>query len=274
MGAHVTDLSGKVAVVTGGASGIGLAMAKRFAADGAKIMLADIEETALAAAVAALKADGHDADGVRCDVSSWADVDSLADRTYERFGAAHVVCNNAGVVTFKPTWEQTLDDWHWVMGVDLWGVVYGIRAFVPRMIASGEVGHVVNTASTAGLLGFPQIAPYVAAKMAVVGTSESLYNDLKAAGHSIGVSVVCPGGVRTRIRESERNRPGFEGQTDGASMESKEAIDPEDVAELVHRAVLDGTFWVLPHERYVDLFVDRAQSARDRTDPPIPFVSR
>jgi NAD(P)-dependent dehydrogenase (short-subunit alcohol dehydrogenase family) len=184
------------------------------------------------------------------------------------------VCNNAGVVTFKPTWEQTLDDWNWVMGVDLWGVVHGVNAFVPRMIASGEPGHIVNTASVAGLLGFPLIAPYVAAKMAVVGLSETLYNDLKVAKHAIGVSVLCPGGVRTRIRDSERNRPGQEKPSDGATMESNEAIDPEDVAALVLDGIRTGTFWLLPHERYVDMFATRAESAKTRTDPPIPWVDR
>ena len=275
MTAHVNDMTGKVAVITGGASGIGLAMARAFGVAGARLMLADIEATALAEAIGALAGEGCEVDGIVCDVSKWADVEALAERTYERFGAANVICNNAGVVTFKPTWEQTLDDWDWVLGVDLMGVVHGIRAFVPRMIASGEVGHIVNTASVAGLLGFPAIAPYVAAKMAVVGVSESLHNDLVAAGHSIGVSVLCPGGVRTRIRESERNRPGFEdAPTDGLTMESKEAINPEDVASLVLDAVRAGTFWILPHERYVDMFVRRADSARARIDPPIPTVDR
>jgi NAD(P)-dependent dehydrogenase (short-subunit alcohol dehydrogenase family) len=274
MGAYVQDLTGKVAVVTGGASGIGLAMARSFGVAGAKLMLADIEQAALEHAVDKLTSEGFEVDGEKCDVAKWDDVERLADRTYERFGAAHIVCNNAGVVTFKPTWEQTLDDWNWVMGVDLWGVVHGIRAFVPRMIAGGEPGHVVNTASTAGLLGFQLIAPYVAAKMAVVGVSESLYNDLKAAKHPIGVSVLCPGGVRTRIRDSERNRPGNDIASDGSTMESKEAIDPEDVAALVLDGIRTGTFWLLPHERYVDMFVQRAESARLRIDPPIPWVDR
>jgi NAD(P)-dependent dehydrogenase (short-subunit alcohol dehydrogenase family) len=274
MGAYVQDLSGKVAVVTGGASGIGLAMARSFGAAGAKLMLADIEQAALEHAVDKLTAEGFDVDGEKCDVAVWDDVDALAAHTYERFGAAHIVCNNAGVVTFKPTWEQSLDDWKWVMGVDLWGVVHGINAFVPRMIAGGDVGHIVNTASVAGLLGFPLIAPYVAAKMAVVGLSESLHNDLKTAGHRIGVSVLCPGGVRTRIRDSDRNRPGQEKPSDGATMESNEAIDPEVVAALVLDGIQSGTFWLLPHQRYVDFFSQRADSAQKRVDPPIPFVDR
>jgi NAD(P)-dependent dehydrogenase (short-subunit alcohol dehydrogenase family) len=274
MGAHVTDLSGKVAVVTGGASGIGLAMARSFGAAGAKLMLGDIEQAALEHAVDTLTGEGYDVDGEKCDVSKWEDVDALAARTYEKFGAAHIVCNNAGVVTFKPTWEQTLADWQWVLGVDLWGVVHGVNAFVPRMIAGGEVGHIVNTASTAGLLGFPLIAPYVAAKMAVVGLSETLLNDLNAAKHCIGVSVLCPGAVRTGIRNSERNRPGHAGPTSTGTMESNETIDPEEVAALVLNGIRTGTFWLLPHQRYVDLFSARAESAQLRVDPPIPFVDR
>lgn len=274
MAAYVEDLTGKVAVVTGGASGIGLAMAQRFAAAGAKLMLGDIEAEALERTIVMLRAEGHDVDGLQGDVAKADDVEALASRTYDRYGAAHIVCNNAGVVTFKPAWEQTLDDWKWVLGVDLWGVIHGIRSFVPRMIAGGEVGHIVNTASTAGLLGFAGIAPYVAAKMGVVGASESLLNDLRAAGHRIGVSVICPGAVRTRIRDSERNRPGHAHESDGSTMESKEAIDPGDVAELVLDAVQTGTFWVLPHQRYVDMFSERAASAQSRTDPPVPWVDR
>jgi NAD(P)-dependent dehydrogenase (short-subunit alcohol dehydrogenase family) len=275
MGAHVTDLSGKVAVVTGGASGIGLAMARSFGAAGAKLMLGDIEQAALEHAVDKLTGEGFDVDGEKCDVSRWEDVDALAARTYERYGAAHIVCNNAGVVTFKPTWEQTLADWNWVLGVDLMGVVHGVKAFVPRMIASGEPGHVVNTSSTAGILGFPLIAPYVAAKMAVVGLSETLLNDLNAAGHAIGVSVLCPGAVRTGIRNSERNRPGHDSVvSSGGTMESKETLDPEAVAALVLDGIRTGTFWLFPHQRYVDMFSTRAESAKLRIDPPVPWVDR
>jgi NAD(P)-dependent dehydrogenase (short-subunit alcohol dehydrogenase family) len=211
-----------------------------------------------------------------CDVASAGAVAALADHTYERFGGAHVICNNAGVVTFKPIWEQTLEDWKWVLDIDLWGVIHGIHAFLPRMLAAGEPGHFVNTASTAGILGFGAIAPYVAAKHAVVGISQTMLNDLNAAKKPIGVSVLCPGTVRTGIYRSERNRPGVSAvaPVDPSREVSRESIEPDDVANQVYDAIVNGTFWVLPHERYIDLYESLGASARHRTDPPVPFVDR
>jgi NAD(P)-dependent dehydrogenase (short-subunit alcohol dehydrogenase family) len=276
MAAFITDMAGRTAVITGGASGIGLAMAHRFGAAGANVMIADIEATALERALDELHAAGITAAGTVCDVASVGAVDALADHTYERFGAAHVVCNNAGVVTFKPIWEQTLADWKWVIDIDLWGVIHGIHSFLPRMLERGEPGHFVNTASTAGILGFNGIAPYVASKHAVVGISQTMLNDLKAGKKSVGVSVLCPGGVRTGIYRSERNRPGVTSVAapDPNREESRETIEPEDVAEMVYQAVISGTFWIMPHERYLDLYDAVPASARTRTDPPIPSVDR
>ena len=274
--AHLTDLKGRTAVVTGGASGIGLALAHRFGAAGANVMVADIEAGALDRALDELHAAGVSAAGTVCDVASAGAVAALADHTYERFGAAHVVCNNAGVVTFKPIWQQTLEDWKWVLDIDLWGVVHGIHAFLPRMLAAGEPGHFVNTASTAGLLGFGGIAPYVAAKHAVVGLSQTMLHDLNAAKKPIGVSVLCPGTVRTGIHQSERNRPGVTVAAPVATGRevSRESIEPDEVANQVHDAIVSGIFWVLPHERYVDTYEALSTSARTRTDPPLPFVDR
>jgi NAD(P)-dependent dehydrogenase (short-subunit alcohol dehydrogenase family) len=204
------SLQGKVAVVTGGASGIGLALARRFLADGALVTIADVEEAALGEAAAALGHE-HDADrvlAVRTDVRDAEAVDALAAATFERFGTAHVVCNNAGVGVGGLTWTIPADRWRWIVEVNLLGVANGIRAFVPRLIDQGE-GHVVNTASSAGLLTGPGMSPYFATKHAVVALSESLYFDLQyvdGAG-GVGVSVLCPEWVRTRIADSERNRP-------------------------------------------------------------------
>ena len=194
------SLRDKVAVVTGGASGIGLAMAERFLAEGMKVVIADVEAAALSPAAERLGTDGAEVLAVQTDVTVWADVEALAEAAYERYGAVHVVCNNAGVVTRGAAWEQSLEDWQWVIGVDLWGVIHGVKAFVPRMLASGEPGHVVSTASIAGLFAMPTIAPYNVAKVGVVALSETLHHDLRAAGSSIGVSVLCPGVVPTRHR--------------------------------------------------------------------------
>ena len=209
-GGRVTldGLRGRVAVITGGASGIGRALAERFATAGARLVLADVEEPALAAAGADLRAAGAEVAEVVTDVADPGAVDALADAAYQRFGAVHVVCNNAGVVSTGPSWEQSIEDWQWVLGVDLWGVIHGVRSFVPRMLDGGEPGHIVNTASIAGLLPFPNIAPYDVAKAGVVALSEALHGELRAAGAAIGVSVLCPGVVPTRISESSRNRPG------------------------------------------------------------------
>ena len=194
---------GQVAVVTGGGSGIGLALANRFAAAGLHLVLADVEEDALAAATSEIEAHGVDVLTVRTDVSKEAEVQALAAATLERFGAVHVVCNNAGVAGRADPWFGPLSSWEWVMGVNFWGVVHGCRTFLPHLVGGG---HIVNTASIAGL--YPGFAPaYDASKHAVVAISESLYNTVVAAGLPVGVSVLCPGWVRTQILESHRNWP-------------------------------------------------------------------
>src|SRR3984885_13722438 len=172
-----------------------------------KIVLGDIEEGPLARAVNDLAAAGAEAVGVRTDVADRASVEALRDRTLDRFGAVHLVHNNAGVGTGGPIWEVPEEDWRWILGVNLWGVVHGIATFVPLFIQQGE-GHVVNTASIAGLTSAPFLGPYNATKQAVVAMSETLYKDLEGAGiKGVGVSVLCPGFVQTRIAESNRNRP-------------------------------------------------------------------
>lgn len=202
-------LDGKVAVVTGGASGIGLALAGRFLAEGMNVAIADIEEPALRAAEEELAAAGGDGRllAVPTDVSDPAAVDALAQATIDRFGSVHVICNNAGVGGhFGTAWETPLAEWEWVFSVNVWGVIHGIRSFVPLLVAQGE-GHVVNTASLAGWAGAPTMGPYCASKHAVLGMSESLLRELETVAPAVGVTVLCPGMVNTRIISSERNWP-------------------------------------------------------------------
>ena len=256
------DLKGKVAVVTGGASGIGRAMAERFAAEGMKVVLADIEEGALAAAEGEMKAKGATVASKRTDVSRGEDVEALARFTVDTFGAVHVACNNAGVGVGGVTWQQTVKDWEWVLGVNLWGVIHGIRAFVPIMLQQGDECHVVNTASRAGLATRPWLAMYSASKHAVVALSESLYHELSLTGSKVKVSVLCPAVVNTRIGESERNRPETLRDAAGAGVPVQQAQameqafrallatgqPPEEVAAAVVEAIRGERFYIIPHE--------------------------
>src|SRR5438309_5185491 len=201
----MTELDGRVAVVTGGASGIGRAMAERFARERAKVVVADVDERALAAVVDSIKARGGEGLGVPTDVTDLASVQALAAAAFRAFGKVNVLCNNAGVALWGGLESATHRDWQWVLGVNLWGVIHGVEAFVPRMIASKEPGHIVNTASMAGLVATRGLGIYNTSKYAVVGLSETLVKDLKP--YNIGVSVLCPMGVSTNIRASERYRP-------------------------------------------------------------------
>jgi NAD(P)-dependent dehydrogenase (short-subunit alcohol dehydrogenase family) len=255
-GGPMENLQGKVAVVTGAASGIGKAVATRAVGEGMKVVLADIEENALKEATDELGSNGADVIGAVTDVSDLASVIELRDRALREFGAVHLVHNNAGVGTGGPIWEVPEEDWRWILGVNLWGVVHGITAFVPLLIEQGE-GHVVNTASIAGLTTAPFLGPYNATKQAVVAISETLYKDLQGSGVSgVGVSVLCPGFVVTRIGESDRNRPSW---APGREVEGAEdmrgliqdlvntGIPPEQVAERVLDAVRTNTFYILTH---------------------------
>jgi len=198
-------LENKVAIVTGAGQGIGEAYARRFAREGAKVVVADVDERALTEAVASVRGRGGEALGVRTDVTELASVQTLADRAIAAFGKVHVLCNNAGVALWGGLATATHRDWQWVLGVNLWGVIHGVEAFVPRMIALKEPGHIVNTASMAGLVATRGLGIYNTSKYAVVGLSETLAKDLRP--YRIGVSVLCPMGVATQIRESARNRP-------------------------------------------------------------------
>jgi NAD(P)-dependent dehydrogenase (short-subunit alcohol dehydrogenase family) len=258
------ELTGRTAVVTGAGSGLGRAMAERLAAEGMRLVLADIEPGPLDELVGALGASGVEVVGERVDVAEAGDIERLAGVAFDRFGAVHVLCNNAGVVKRARTWNLTLDDWEWVLGVDLWSVIYGVRAFVPRMIAQGEGGHVVNTASMAGLLAIPNLAAYATAKTAVVALSETLQLDLDAEGAGIGVSVLCPGFIATRIGESERNRPSELADTapvpnvPRTSAGLQATMTAAEVAEQVVDAIQADRFWILTHDAYRDVIRDRA----------------
>ncbi len=265
------EFAGKVAVVTGGASGIGRAMAERFAGESMKIVLADIEQSALGRAVAEMKEGGADVAGKRADVSKAEDVEALAKFAIDTFGAVHIACNNAGVGMGGSAWQMTVKDWEWMLGVNLWGVIHGIGTFVPLMLAQGDDCHIVNTASGAGLHTRPFLGMYAATKHAVVALSESLYHELKLTGSKVGVSVLCPAVVNTRIGESERNRPqalaneaaaGNPAQPDGpsgmAAMEQAfraalaAGMAPEQVAGAVFEAVRDERFYIITHQETRD----------------------
>lgn len=252
------DLSDKVAVVTGAASGIGLAMAERFAAEGMRVVLADIEADAVLATASRMLADGRDVASVQADVSNGDDVQHLADVALETYGAVHIVCNNAGVGIGGALWEHTVKDWEWLLGVNLWGVIHGIRTFVPIMIGQGTECHIVNTASAAGLDARPWLGMYSASKYAVVAISEALQQELAMTGAKIGVSVLCPAIVNTRIGEAERNRPAAlsNGADVGAPPQAQafgeaframlaSGIPPKDVADAVVDAVRNDRLYVL-----------------------------
>ncbi|MFP3901841.1 MAG: SDR family NAD(P)-dependent oxidoreductase [Acidimicrobiia bacterium] len=255
------SFEGKVAVITGAASGIGLSLARRFAGEGMRVVLADVERPALDRAAAEL-AERHGTEAVLAvptDVRHERAVEALAAATFDRFGTAHVICNNAGVGGGGLTWEVPADRWRWIVDVNLLGVANGIRAFVPRLVEQGE-GHVVNTASAAGILTGPGMSPYYATKHAVVALSESLLLDLQLVGAPVGVSVLCPEWVRTNIAEAHRNRPDDvapnEDEDDpAASGPVRELVqgliagglDPDDVAAMVVDAVRSGRFWILTH---------------------------
>jgi len=268
---------GQVAVVTGAASGIGLALAERLAGAGLNIVLADVEEEALAAAADQVGSHGVETHVVRTDVSKEAEVQALAAATLERFGAVHVVCNNAGVAAGSDPWFGPLSSWEWVIGVNFWGVVHGCRTFLPHLVGGG---HIVNTASIAGL--YPGFAPaYDASKHGVVAISESLYHTVDTAGLPIGVSVLCPGWVRTRIMDAERNWPtelGDRPADDPARSVTEpylrhaieEGSTPAFIADAVADAVTAGRFWILPHQEFLDICVERWHLIAERADPAAP----
>jgi NAD(P)-dependent dehydrogenase (short-subunit alcohol dehydrogenase family) len=261
----------KVAVITGAASGIGRAMADRCAREGMRVVLADVEAPALAQAEAEIRGAGGDVLAVLTDVSQAGDVEALARKTLEAYGAVHLLCNNAGVAAGSTAWESTIHDWQWVIGVNLWGILHGLRAFLPIMLDQDAEGHILNTASVAGLISYAPEAPYHLTKHAVVALSEKLYYDLAQRGARVQVSVLCPGLVNTRIMDAARNRP-RELQDDppataltpevvAAVKAYRQAIEagmsPDEVADRVFQAIRDGQFYILTHPEFTPLIEAR-----------------
>ena len=280
------EFEGKVAVVTGGASGIGRAMAQAFVAKGMKVVLADIEPGPLEETAQALRHDGGDVFAVTADVSRAADVERIGEAAIDVFGALHVACNNAGVGGGGATWDVDLSTWEWVLGVNLMGVVHGLRSFTPRIIDSGG-GHIVNTASMAGLTSPAFMSPYNVSKHAVVTMSESMYVELQMLHPEVGISVLCPGWVRTRIAESDRNQPeavaaaqaavdeatAAPGQVSGEQLKGMidafvaEGLQPAAVADMVVDAIEHRRFYILTHPEWQSMVRDRVDRMLSGEDP-------
>jgi NAD(P)-dependent dehydrogenase (short-subunit alcohol dehydrogenase family) len=271
--------AGKIAVVTGAGSGIGLALCDAMARQGCSIVLADVQADALTAATEQIAAHGVETLAMLTDVSKADQVEALAQATLDRFGAVHIVCNNAGVTSTGDPWFGPIESWEWTMGVNFWGVVYGVRAFLPHLIAAGG-GHIVNTASIAGL--WPGLAPpYDASKHAVVALTEDLYNTMQAAEMPIGVSVLCPGWVRTGILEAERNWPAELGDApvidpiqeislDHVRRAVAEGTQPGAVADLVLDAIASDRYWVFPNPDFLELAVERFHTIGEGINPVPP----
>ena len=276
------QFEGKVAVVTGAASGLGLAMATRFAQEGMKVVLADVEELALEAAVVRLRQQEYDVAGVVTDVSQAESVENLAARAIETYGKVHVLCNNAGVGGSRAAriWDATMADWQWAMGVNLWGVIHGVRTFTPLMLSHAEEGHIVNTASVAGLVQGNRV--YSVTKHAVVALSEALYEGLTLEGAKIGASVLCPGLFVTNLSNAERNRPESlknapvaiaapppQAQAPSPARERLMSTmrQPDSAAEQVLQAIKDNQFYILTHEEYEDIIRERMENILTRTNP-------
>lgn len=263
-------LEGRVAVITGGASGIGLATARLLAREGMKLVLADIEQKTLDAAVAEFESDGVEVIGVRTDVSVRAQVQALAEAAWSRFGAVHILFNNAGVAVYGPVQEMTHEDWEWAINVNLWGVIHGVETFVPRMLEQGEEGHVISTASFAGLVPNSGLGVYCVTKYGVVALSECLYRDLRGTG--LSASVLCPMLVRTQIQDSARNRPeelGGSARARKRNQDEQEALqgrvlEAPEVAERVLRAIRRKELYIITHDESRE-FVRRRFERIDRS---------
>lgn len=274
------DFREKVAVITGAASGIGRAVAERCVQERMRVVLADVEEDALARAEATMSDTGATVLAIPTDVSAASDVEALAQKTLEAFGAVHLVHNNAGVLVGGRIWENTVADWEWVMGVNMWGVIHGIRVFVPLMLEQNTEGHIVNTASVAGLASGPGLGIYKVTKHGVVTLSETLHHELVQIGAKIGVSVLCPGFIRTQLMDSDRNRPASLGAVaqQGAEIVSgtlssqqfrqavEEGMPPNQVAEHVFDAIAEERLYILTHPHSKDRVRARVEAILEEFD--------
>jgi NAD(P)-dependent dehydrogenase (short-subunit alcohol dehydrogenase family) len=270
------NIAAKVAVITGAGSGIGRELALACAREGARVVLADVDTQTLQDTAALIQPIGAETLQVRCDVSKVADIEALADRTYERFGAAHLLFNNAGVAVCGPVWTSTAEDWSWTLGINLMGVVHGVRTFVPRMLAQKDECHIVNTASVAGLLSIPGSSAYCVSKHGVVTLSECLRHELRLENAAIGVSVLCPAFVPTGISDSDRNRPRELAATNPLAGPYEEAVrkavaagklSAADVARITLDAVKANRFYVLTHPKIKAAIETRMRDILDERDP-------
>jgi len=281
------DFAGKVAVITGAGSGFGLELARIGSRERMKLVLADVQEDALEAAVAEMRSRGAEAVGVRADVAKAEDVDRAAAAAKSAFGAVHLLFNNAGVAGGGGyLWESSLKDWKWILGVNLMGVVHGIRSFVPLMLEHGGEGHVVNTASAAGLVSSPLMGAYNASKHAVVTLSETLHHELRLANARIGVSVLCPAYVPTGISRSERNRPAELAEDApptssqiAARQRSDKAVasgklGAPDVARITFEAIREGRFYVITHPKLLPTVELRLRDVLEQRTPSDPYTYR
>jgi len=278
------EMTGRTAVITGAGSGFGREFARTAAARGMKLVLADISEPALDATVLELRATGADVIGVPTDVSSSEAVQALADAAVAHFGKVHLLFNNAGVGSGGFVWESTHADWQWVMGVNVWSVIHGVRIFTPLMLSHGEPAHIVNTASAAGLINAPNMGIYNLSKHAVVSLSETLFQDLKLAKAKVGVSVLCPAFVPTGIAHSHRNRPAELANdtpptpsmlaAQQASVKAVESgrISAPDIAALTFEAIDEGRFYIVPHEKILDIVTQRMHDIVAQRNPSDMFA--
>jgi NAD(P)-dependent dehydrogenase (short-subunit alcohol dehydrogenase family) len=272
----MNELRGKVAAVTGAASGLGRAMALAFASEGMDVAMADVDEAGLGKTGDEAASHGVKTFSMRVDVSKAAEVDAVAERAAGELKAIHLVCNNAGVAVSGAAWENSEAEWQWLLGVNLWGVVHGVRAFAPRLIAQDE-GHIVNTASVAGLISPPGMGAYCVSKHAVVALSESLHHDLRERGSRVGVSVLCPAYVPTRIADSQSPQPGLKSKErlakEAALRKAVAAgkLSADDVARAVVRAVKENRFYILTHAAIKGAVRARMEDVLEQRTPRDPL---
>ncbi|MAJ61789.1 MAG: hypothetical protein CBC48_18780 [bacterium TMED88] len=273
------EFKDRVAVITGSASGIGRGIAQIAAGEGMRLVLADVDDEGVGSLAEALRGAGAEVHTVHTDVREAEAVDALARQALEAFGAVHLVCNNAGVLVGGNAWERTDDDWRWVIDVNLFGVVNGLRSFVPILLNEGAPAHIVNTASLGGLMVGPYLSPYIVSKHAVVALSESVFHELAGQGADIGVSVLCPGPIATGITRSERIRPPDRSATRGLSSPAERTFSdmlnagveagmaPEEVGRIVFRSIRAGEFWIHTHPLPADAIRDRAERVIEAQNP-------
>lgn len=281
------DFKDKVAVITGAASGIGRAIAERCGQEGMKVVIADVEKGALRQTAKEIKAAGIEVMPVLTDVSKYGDVEKLAKKTLDAYGSVHLLFNNAGVTTGTVIWESTLADWKWLLGVNLWGVIHGIRVFVPIMLKQDTECRIVNTASMAALISYPGRGIYTVTKHAVLALSEKLYHELSWQGAKIKVSVILPGNVKTGIWDADRNRPtalqndprdekklssGYQAMNEMGRLALESGIPPGQVADCVFDAIRKDKFYIITHPELKPLLQLRADDILQERNPTNPFA--